>query len=121
VANNTAKSSPYAAVLAARYTLDCLSFKPITKNTLRGFAKVRINELGLVIGDVTLHQKNTSRWASLPAKPQMHDGALVSDPHTGRLAYVAVLEFETREARDIFSMAVWNAVAKVAVLEDVVA
>jgi hypothetical protein len=93
-----------------KHTLDCLAFRKFAKNTLVGFARIRINELKLVIDDVSLHEKGEARWASLPAKPQVRDSALVADGN-GKLAYVAVLEFETREARDAFSAAVWRVVA----------
>jgi len=101
-----------------RHTIVCLSFKPFVRNTLRGFAKVRVNELSLVINDIMLHEKGDSRWASLPGKPQLRDGKVVTDPNTGRAAYVSILEFEGREARDAFSEAVWSAVEKTGALED---
>ena len=92
-----------------KHSIDCLGCRPFEKNTLRAFVKIRIRELGLVISDVTLHEKGEARWAGLPAKPQVRDGAVVTDPDTGKTAYLPVLEFETREARDAFSRAVWAA------------
>jgi len=93
-----------------KHTIDCLSFRAFAKNTLVGFAKIRIRELSLVINDVTLHVKGESRWAGLPAKQQIKDGAVVTDPKTGKSAWAMILEFETREARDDFSAAVCRAV-----------
>lgn len=95
-----------------KHTIDCLGFRPLAKNTLVGFARIRIRELKLVINDVTLHQKGALRWAGLPAKPQLRDGALVTGDD-GKLAYVSILEFEDRPARDAFSAAVWRAVETV--------
>jgi len=93
-----------------KHTIDCLNFKPLAKNTLVGFAKIRINELKLVINDVTLHQKGATRWAGLPAKPQLNkDGIAIRDDR-GKIAYAAILEFENRAASDAFSRAVWAAV-----------
>jgi hypothetical protein len=80
---------------------------------LVGFARIRIRELKLIINDITLHEKGEARWASLPAKPQVRDGALVADD-AGKLQYVAILEFESREARDAFSRAVIAAVRRIA-------
>jgi hypothetical protein len=93
-----------------KHTLACLDFKALAKNTLVGFARIRVNELKLVIHDVTLHRRGEAHWASLPAKPQIKDGAVVIDPDTGKAAYLPVLEFEDRSARDAFSHAVWEAV-----------
>jgi hypothetical protein len=92
-----------------KHNVDCLSFRAFSKNTLVGFAKICIRELHLVIHDVALHQKGDARWAALPAKPQMRDGAFVSDDN-GKIAYFPILEFETRETREAFSAAVWRAV-----------
>jgi hypothetical protein len=91
-----------------KHTVTCVDFRPLRKNTLVGFARVRIPELRLVIHDIALHEKGETRWASLPAKPQVKDGALVTDDD-GKIAYWTVLEFESREARDAFSRAVWAA------------
>jgi hypothetical protein len=100
-----------------KHTIDCLAFKPLDKNTLRGFARIRIRELHLIVNDVTLHEKGASLWAGLPARPQVRDGAVVTDER-GKIAYAAVLEFETRAASDAFSDAVWRAVEAMASLEE---
>jgi hypothetical protein len=94
-----------------KHTIDVLNFRPLV-NTLRGFAKIRIRALGLVINDVALHEKGEARWAGLPAKPQVKDGAVVTDPGTGKPAYLSILEFADRETRDAFSAAVWRAVSQ---------
>jgi hypothetical protein len=100
-----------------KHTIDCLAFKPLSKNTLRGFAKIRVRELHLVVNDVTLHEKGGNRWAGLPGRPQVRDGAVVTDDN-GKTAYAPVLEFESRAASDAFSDAVWRAVEAMASLEE---
>jgi hypothetical protein len=72
-----------------KHTVAVLDFRPLRKNTLVGFARVHVNELKLVIHDVALHEKGTARWASLPAKPQVKDGSLVTDDD-GKVAYWTV-------------------------------
>ena len=37
----------------------------------------------LTIRDVAIHEKDEARWAQLPAKPQVKDGALVKDADRG--------------------------------------
>jgi hypothetical protein len=92
-----------------KHSIDCLDFKPRRKNTLIGFADIFIRELRLVIHDVALHEKHGARWAALPSRPWIKDGALVTD-ETGKVQYSPILEFDGRETRDAFSVAVWRAV-----------
>jgi hypothetical protein len=94
-----------------KLTITCAEFRALRRNTLRGFATVEIAEMKLTIRDVAVHEKNESRWAQLPAKPQLKDGALVKDPATGKVAYTPVMDFASREVRDAFSAAVVRAVA----------
>lgn len=49
--------------------IEIVSFRPLEKNTLRGFLTIRLSDVGLVVKDVCLHEKNGKRWLSLPAKP----------------------------------------------------
>jgi hypothetical protein len=95
---------------ASKLTVTCESFHPLARNTLRGFAEISIAEMRLTIRDVAIHQKGASRWAQLPAKPQIKDGALVKDPGSGKIQYTPVMEFDSRAVRDAFSIAVIAAV-----------
>jgi hypothetical protein len=90
-------------------TIRCESFKPYRRNTLYGFCEIIIAELQLHIKDVALHQKGSSRWAQLPAKPQIKDGVIVKDD-AGKAQYIAIMEFSGRDVRDAFSAAAINAV-----------
>jgi hypothetical protein len=93
-----------------RLTVECLSFRPFEKNTLRGFADIFVKDLALTIKDVSLHTKGSSRWASLPAKPMIKDGAVMTDETTGKPHYIAILEFSSRAVSSAFSVAVIAAV-----------
>ena len=95
--------------MSGKLTVTCESFYPLIRNTLRGFAEISIAEMRLTIRDVAVHEKGESRWAALPAKPQIKDGALVKDV-TGKVQYVHILDFDSREMRDAFSRAVMQAV-----------
>jgi hypothetical protein len=88
---------------AGKLTVTCESFHPLVRNTFRGFAEISIAELRLKIRDVAIHQRGESRWAQLPAKPQIKDGALVKDPSTGKIQYIPIMEFDSRAVRDAFS------------------
>jgi len=50
-------------------------FRKFEKNTLRGFARIRLEPTGIIIDGVTVHEKGGRRWIGLPAKPyQDEDG-----------------------------------------------
>lgn len=85
-----------------KLTLECLEFKPVHRNTLRGFAQIRVAEMRLTVYDVALHDKGGARWVQLPAKPQLKDGQSVKDER-GKPAYFKVLEFDNDEVRRAFS------------------
>jgi hypothetical protein len=91
-------------------TIVCEDFKPFAKNTLRGFATIKIPDLHLRVKDVSIHVKNDSQWASLPSKPQIKDGKTVTKDGKGQ--YVNILEFTDRTTGDAFSRAVVDAVLK---------
>jgi hypothetical protein len=97
----------------SKLTVTCDEFQPVLRNTLVGFAAIRIAELRLAILDVAVHQKGDSRWAQLPAKPQVYcDGELVElvRDDAGRPQYIAMMKFDTPEIREAFSCAVVKAV-----------
>jgi len=89
----------------SRLTIVCRDFKPLRRNTLIGFATVRVAELRLEIHGIAIHQKGTARWCQLPAKPLVRDGALVKDAY-GKIQYVPMLAFDARRVADAFSAAV---------------
>jgi hypothetical protein len=95
----------------SKLTLVCKSFRSFEKNTLRGFAEIFIEGMQLTIKDIALHQKNNSRWAALPAKPMIKDGAVLKDGD-GKAQYIPMLEFSSREVSNAFSAAVVAAVLK---------
>jgi hypothetical protein len=87
----------------------CKKFVRLRRNTLMGFADVAIVDWNLTLRDVAIHTKNGSRWAAPPARPQLKDGIAVKDD-AGKIQYVPVIEFVSRDARDVFSAAVVAAV-----------
>jgi hypothetical protein len=93
----------------SKMTITCSEFRPWQRNTLVGFAAININELKLTIKDIAIHQKDGSRWAQLPAKPQIKDGIIVKD-EAGKAQYISIMEFGSREVRDAFSAATVAAV-----------
>jgi hypothetical protein len=92
----------------SKLTIKCTGFRQFRRNTLFGFAEIVIEEIGLRLKDIAIHEKADSRWAQLPAKPQMKDGALVKNSD-GKLEYFSIAEFTSRDIRDAFSTAVIRA------------
>jgi hypothetical protein len=92
-----------------KHTISCTAFRPLQRNTLLGFATITIAELKLEIKDVAIHEKNGKRWAQLPSKPQVRDGALVRGDD-GKVQYTPIMSFARRAVADAFSAAVIRAV-----------
>lgn len=91
----------------AKLSITVRDFKPLHRNTLRGFAVIRIPEMCLTIRDVAIHVMGDSRWAQLPAKPMIDkDGTAIRDRASGKISYCTILEFDSRAVREAFSHAV---------------
>src|SRR6266851_2653304 len=90
-----------AGVTPAPSRLRLIEWKGITKNTLVGFATIELPN-GLIVGDISVHQKNGRRWAGLPAKPQLdaHGQQLVDD--AGKKKWVPILRWRDRALADEF-------------------
>jgi len=75
-----------------------IKWKPLVRNTLRGFADVRLPN-GLIVREIPVHETHGRRWAALPSKPQIdRDGQLRRVD--GKIAYTPVLEWDSRELRE---------------------
>ncbi len=91
--------------------LRLVSWKPLRKGALRGFAVVQLS-VGSTIHDVPVLAGRNGAWAALPAKPQIDkDGRQRTDAN-GRPAYTAVLQWRDRELAHRFSAAVVAAVRR---------
>jgi hypothetical protein len=97
-------------ITQTRPGLALVGWKPMARNSLRGFADVKLPN-GLTIHDVTVHTVNGKSWASLPSKPILGaDGVAKRDDATGKVKYVPVIEWPDRQTSDRFSAAVVDAV-----------
>jgi hypothetical protein len=90
--------------------LSILEWKPLRKNTLRGFATVRYGSLK--IRDVTVHSSGDRRWAGMPSKPMVGPDGTAQKDDKGKIKYVPILEWASREAADKFSVEVIDAVER---------
>ncbi len=83
-------------------------FTPVTKNTLRGFAKITLPS-GMILSDVSIHVSGDSAWASPASKPVLDRNGVATRDAAGKIRYVAVVSFARRELRDRFSNGVIEA------------
>lgn len=96
----------------AQQQLRLISWKAMTKGSLRGFATVEISSIGLKIHDCVVHVSHGKAWAGLPNRPQIDkDGHHRRDTNR-KPAYAPVIEWTSRERRDRFSEAVVRAVRR---------
>lgn len=90
-----------------KLTITCTDFRPFSRNTLRGFATVHIDELKLTVHDIAVHQHaNGSRWAALPSKPMIDRDGIAKRTSDGKIEYARLFSFDTRGVSDAFSAAV---------------
>jgi hypothetical protein len=92
----------------SKLTVTCTAFRAYRQNTLCGFAVIRVAEMRLTIRDVSIHEKGGARWAQMPAKPLLKNGAPVMKD--GKVQYAPILELDNKAVRDAFSCAVVAAV-----------
>ena len=83
-------------------------FKAVSRNSLRGFARVRMPS-GVIFHDVGIYGKDGTRWASPPSKPMLgRDGAQIK--RDGKPRWTPVVSFAAKEVRDKFSGAIIAAI-----------
>jgi DNA-binding cell septation regulator SpoVG len=80
-------------------------WRPITKNSLRGFADIEL-PIGLQIHDVPVLLGANGAWAALPAKPQLDKDGRQRVDANGRGLYTPIIEWRDKALRDGFSAAV---------------
>jgi hypothetical protein len=89
-----------------------LDWRPCERNTLRGFAKIKIPAWGLTLDGVALHEKEDRKWAQLPARPQIDKDGNVMREDSGKIKYAAIMEFTDKRKAWNFSDEVVAAVAR---------
>jgi hypothetical protein len=82
-----------------------VSWKPLAKNSLRGFATIEL-PIGLKISDIPVLVSHGKAWASLPSKPQLDKDGQHKRDVNGKPAYAPILEWRDRDLSDRFSAAV---------------
>jgi hypothetical protein len=89
----------------SRPRLRLISFKPLVKNSLRGFAEVEFPN-GLRLLDCPVLVSNGKAWCSLPSKPLIDREGRQKRDANGKPAFSPVLEWRDRDLANRFSEAV---------------
>ena len=89
--------------MTANFTVE--EFSAVTKNTLRGFAKVRMPS-GMIFAEVAVHVRDGRAWASPPSKPVLTRDGQHMRGSDGKLLWTQLIIFANRELRDRWSDAV---------------
>jgi Protein of unknown function (DUF3987)/DnaB-like helicase N terminal domain len=79
-----------------------ITWRPLIKSTLRGFATVRLPS-GLKIFDCAVFVGRNGPWTALPATPQVDIDGRVKLDASGRPLYAPVLEWVSRDQQQRFS------------------
>jgi hypothetical protein len=79
-------------------------WQPMLRATLRGFLSVEV--MGLRIRDCHVHFSHGKAWVGLPSKVQVDRDGVAKRDAGGKLLYVPVVEFRTKELFSRFRAAV---------------
>jgi hypothetical protein len=84
-------------------------FRPLVKNTLRGFTRIRFPS-GLVVAEISLHVANGRAWASPPSRQMVGPDGLVMRDAAGKPRWQALITFSDKNARDRWSASIVDVV-----------
>lgn len=94
-----------------KLTLTCISFQPLCRKSLRGFADIRVEQMRLTFLEIAIHERDGRAWAQLPSKPWVKDGCVVTD-EDGKAKYTQLFQFDSAAVRNAFSDAAIAAVLR---------
>lgn len=86
-------------------SMEVVEFRSVVKNSLRGFATVKMSN-GLIIKDISVLTGRNGPWCSMPAKPVFGTDGKPKIGTNGRPLYTSILEWRDRDLQDKFSAAV---------------
>ena len=77
-------------------------WKPVVRNTLRGFCTVTLPS-GLILSEVAVHIDGAKSWAMPASKPMISREGTVMRDQAGKVRYAPIISFTSKELRDRFS------------------
>lgn len=97
----------------SKISLTCTDFRPLRRNTLRGFATIQIAHLRTTMREVAIHDRDGKTWAQPPSRPWTKNGQLFIG-NDGKTRYSPLFEFDSPAVRGAFSDAVIRAIRQFA-------
>jgi hypothetical protein len=79
------------------------NFKPLPRNTLKGFVDIHIVEIGLTLRECTWHEMNGRQWISPAGKPQLDKAGQPRLSDKGKPLYTEIAHFAEKKFRNDFS------------------
>jgi hypothetical protein len=80
-----------------------ISWRPVRKGSLIGFADLEIPMARLPARDVSVHQAGAKRWARLPGRPMLDGEGTPLRDDKGRVKYSTIVEWQTHGVSAAFS------------------
>ena len=93
--------------MSAGMPVEILEWRPIVKNSLRGFCVVRLGK-ALKVKDIAISRNGNSCWASFPSMPVL-DADKKQKKIGDKFVYIPFIEWMDRESKDKFSASVIEA------------
>jgi hypothetical protein len=87
----------------------CTALTPRRSNTLRAFISISLQS-GMEMHDLSLHVSGPHAWVSPASKPMLDRNGVAMRDEAGKIKYVPLISFQTKEIRDRFSESVIEAV-----------
>src|ERR1700687_4616526 len=104
--NSSAREYPLGrAENQERPRVRLIEWRPIRRNTLCGFAIVEMPN-GLVIRELSIHEKAGKRWVGMPAKPVLGQDGRQIENHAHKKQWAVLVGWRDRDLADRFSGAV---------------
>jgi hypothetical protein len=83
-------------------------FRSLPHNSLLGFARVRMPS-GMIFSDCAINWTAGRYWAAPASKPQVNRDGVCLRGKDGKILYVTIVGFASKELRDKFSDAILDA------------
>ncbi|SIQ46336.1 MULTISPECIES: hypothetical protein [Acidiphilium] len=85
--------------------LTITEWKPLRRNSLRGFATVTLPS-GMILHEILIHNTPDGPWAAPPSKPMIgRDGVAMKDA-AGKARYSPIISFADKATRERWSSAI---------------
>ena len=82
--------------------ITCLTFKPLARGSMLGFADLQMPS-GLILKGCSLLESNGRRWVNPPGRPQLDADRKAMLDDAGKIIYAVSIDFSTKAIRSRWS------------------